>query len=80
MDTSPQDIQMWHKKMEMIGVEIKSLKQSIDAGRLELKTRFMNQHFINELDKIGLQLINITGTLGGRLVVLLEVKISSQPT
>ena len=36
----------------------------------------MNQHFINELDKIGLQLINITGTYEGKLMVLLEVKIS----
>jgi hypothetical protein len=80
MDKSPQDIQMWHKKIEMIGVEIKSLEQDMDAGRIKLKTRFMNQHFINELDKIGLQLINITGTFGGRLVVLLETKISSQPT
>ena len=34
----------------------------------------MNAHFINELDKIGLQLINIIGTLIGRLVVLLEAK------
>jgi hypothetical protein len=41
----------------------------------------MNQHFINELDKIGLQLIKITA---GRifthgLVVLLEPKVQ-QPT
>jgi hypothetical protein len=34
----------------------------------------MNEHFINELDKIGLQLINIRGTFIGRLVVLLEAK------
>jgi uncharacterized protein Yka (UPF0111/DUF47 family) len=65
MDRSPQDIQMWHKKIEMIGVEIKSLEQQMDAGRIKLKTRFMNQHSINELDKIALQLINITGRLGG---------------
>jgi hypothetical protein len=32
------------------------------------------EHFINELDKIGLQLINVRGTLIGRLVVLLETK------
>ena len=30
------------------------------TGRLNLRTTFMNQHFINELDKIGLQLIKIT--------------------
>ena len=80
MDKSPQDIDMWYKKIEMIGVEIKGLDQDIDAGRLKLKTRFMNQHFIDELDKIGLQLINITGTLGGKLMVLLEAKVSSQQT
>jgi hypothetical protein len=39
---------------------------------LELKTKFINQHFINELDKIGFQLINIRGAWIGRLVVLLE--------
>jgi hypothetical protein len=39
---------------------------------LELKTKFINQHFINELDKIGLQFINIKSTWLGRLVVLLE--------
>jgi hypothetical protein len=41
-------------------------------GDWELKTKFINQHFINELDKIGLQLINIRGAWIGRLVVLLE--------
>ena len=78
MDKSPQDIDMWYKKIEMIGVEIKGLDQDMDASRLRLKTRFMNQHFIDELDKIGLQLINITGTVGGKLMVLLEAKVSSQ--
>jgi len=34
----------------------------------------MNEHFINELDKIGLQVINIRATFIGRLVVLLEGK------
>ena len=74
MDISPQDIHTWYKKMEMIGIDIKSLDQDIDPGRLKLKTKFMNQHFINELDKIGLQLINITGTFEGKLIVLLEAK------
>ena len=32
----------------------------------------MNAHFINELDKIGLQLINIRGTLIGRLVYWMQ--------
>lgn len=47
----------------------------MDTGRFKLKTKLMNQHFINELDKIGLQLINITGTFDGELMVLLEEKI-----
>lgn len=37
----------------------------------------MNRHFINELDKIGLQLIHITGTYLGKLNVLLEAKDAS---
>jgi hypothetical protein len=76
MDKSQEDIDTWYKKIELIGIEIKSLDQDIDTGRFKLKTRFMNQHFINELDKIGLQLINITGTYEGKLIVLLERKIS----
>ena len=61
-----------HKQMELIGIEVKGLDEKIETGRLELKTKFINQHFINELDKIGLQLINIRGTWIGRLVLLLE--------
>lgn len=76
MDKSQEDIDTWYKKIELIGIEIKSLDQDMDTGRFKLKTRFMNQHFINELDKIGLQLINITGTYEGKLLVLLERKIS----
>ena len=75
MDKSQQDIDMWYKKIELIGIEIKSLDQDMDTGRFKLKTRFVNQHFINELDKIGLQLINITGTFDGKLMVFLEGKI-----
>ncbi|MGC2683494.1 MAG: hypothetical protein WA323_16665 [Candidatus Nitrosopolaris sp.] len=41
----------------------------------KLMTNLMNTHFINELQKIGLQLIKIRGTLSGRLVVFLEAKI-----
>jgi CHAT domain-containing protein len=74
LDISPQDIAAWYKKIEMIGIEIKSLDQDVDPGRLKLKTKFMNQHFINELDKIGLQLIHITGTYEGKVNVLLEGK------
>jgi hypothetical protein len=37
----------------------------------------MNRNFINELDKIGLQLIHITGTYMDKLNVLLEAKDAS---
>jgi hypothetical protein len=47
------------KQIELIGIEVKDLDEKEETGRLELKTKFINQHFINELDKIGLQLINI---------------------
>jgi hypothetical protein len=60
------------KQIEMIGIEIKDLNEQAETGRFELKMKFINQHFINELDKIGLQLINIRGTWIGRLIVLLE--------
>ena len=58
----------------MIGIEIKSLDQDMDPGKPKLKTKFMNQHFIYELDKIGLQLIHVTETYEGKLNVLLEGK------
>jgi hypothetical protein len=64
----------WQKKIEMIGIDIKGLEQDIQTGRLKLKTKFINQHFINELDKIGLLLIGITGTFTGKLIVNLEPK------
>ncbi|MGB6534051.1 MAG: hypothetical protein WBF33_38725, partial [Candidatus Nitrosopolaris sp.] len=54
---------IWRKKIEMIGIDIKGLDQEAEIGRFTLKTKLMNAHFINELDKIGLQLINIRGTL-----------------
>ena len=60
------------KQIELLGIEIKDLKEQADAGRFELKTKFINQHFINELDKMGLQFINIRGTWLGRLIVVLE--------
>jgi hypothetical protein len=60
------------KQIELIGIEIKDLNEQAKTGRFELKTKFINQHFISELDKIGLQLINIRATWMGRLIVLLE--------
>jgi hypothetical protein len=75
-----EELATWRKKIEMIGFDIKSLDIENETGRLKLKTTLMNQHFINELDKIGLQLIKITA---GRIfthgfVVHLEPKV--QPT
>jgi hypothetical protein len=60
----------------MIGIDMKSLERESETGRLMLRTTLMNQHFINELDKIGLQLIKITaGSFFTRgFVVLLEPK------
>jgi hypothetical protein len=77
MDISPQDVIVWRKKIELIGIEIKGLDPDTDPSRIILKTKFMNRHFMNELDKIGLQLIHITGTYMGKLNVLLEAKDAS---
>ena len=79
-DKSEQELAIWRKKIEMIGIDIKSLVQETETGRFKLKTKLMNQHFINELDKLGLQLINIKGGFNGRLVVLLEVKNLVSPS
>jgi hypothetical protein len=73
-EKSQQELTRWRKKIEMIGIDIKGLDQDTQTGRSKLKTNLMNAHFINELDKVGLQLINIRGTLLGRLVLLLEAK------
>ncbi len=70
-DKSSAGISKLRKQIELIGIEIKGLNDQAETGRFELKTKLVNQHFINELDKIGLQLINIRGTLLGRLIVLL---------
>jgi hypothetical protein len=35
------------KQIEMIGIEIKDLNEQAETGRFELKTKFINQHFIN---------------------------------
>ncbi|HJT47014.1 MAG TPA: hypothetical protein VJ729_02440 [Nitrososphaeraceae archaeon] len=78
---SEKDVELaaWRKKIEIIGIDIKNLERENDTGRLKLRATLMNQHFINELDKIGLQLIKITA---GRifthgLEVLLEPKSQS---
>jgi hypothetical protein len=71
-DKSSAGFSKLRKQIELMGIEIKDLNEQAETGRFELKTKFINQHFINELDKIGLQLINIKGTWIGRLIVLLE--------
>jgi hypothetical protein len=77
-----QELLTWRKKIEMIGIDIKSLERENQTGRLMSRTTLMNQHFINELDKIGLQLIKITA---GRffthgLIVSLEQKSTKMLT
>jgi hypothetical protein len=77
-----QDVELaaWYKKIEIIGISIKSLDRENETGRLKLRTTLINQHFINELDKMGLQLIRMTAgsIFSPGLVVLLEPK--SQPS
>jgi sialic acid synthase SpsE len=79
-----QDVELvtWYRKIEMIGIDIKSLDRENETRRLMLRTTFMNQHFINELDKIGLQLIKISaGSIFTRgLLVLLEPKSTKMLT
>jgi hypothetical protein len=66
----------WRKKIEMTGIDVKGLESNDETeGRIKLKTSLINQHLINELDKIGLQLINIRATFTGKVVVLLEPKV-----
>jgi hypothetical protein len=76
------DLLTWRKKIEIIGIDIKSLDRESQTGRLMLRTTFMNQHFINELDKIGLQLIKITaGSIFTRgFIVFLEPKSTKMLT
>jgi sialic acid synthase SpsE len=79
-----QDVELvtWYRKIEMIGIDIKSLDRENETRRLMLRTTFINQHFINELDKIGLQLIKISaGSIFTRgLLVLLEPKSTKMLT
>src|SRR5919197_4048092 len=74
-----EELATWYKKIEIIGIDIKSLERESQTGRLMLRTTLMNQLFINELDKVGLQLIKITtGQIFTRgFVVLLEPKSQS---
>jgi hypothetical protein len=78
-EEEPQDVELitWYKKIEIIGIDIKSLHKENETRRLKLRTTFMNQHFINELDRIGLQLVKITAgrIFSHELVVLLEPKV-----
>ena len=81
----PEDVEelaTWRKKIEMIGIDIKSLDRENERRRLILRTTFMNQHFINELDKIGLQLIKISagGIFTRGFIVLLEPKTTRMLT
>ena len=73
------ELYTWHKKIEIIGIDIKSLDRENETRRLKLRTTLMNQHFINELDKIGLQMIKITTgrIFTRRFVVLLEPRPES---
>ena len=53
-DKQQQDVEeldTWRKKIEMIGIEIKSLDRENKTRRVILRTTFMNQHFINEYHK-----------------------------
>ena len=73
-----EDLGKWRKEIELIGIDIKGIEEDIEnTNRLKLITTFMNSHFISELDRIGLQLINIRGTFGRRIVVLLEANLRS---
>jgi hypothetical protein len=71
-----EEMHVWRKKIEMIGIDIKSLDQNMDKNRFKLKTMLIYRHFLNELAKIGLEFVNITGTFDGKLMVLLEAKAS----
>jgi hypothetical protein len=64
----------WGHGVKKICIDMKGLDPETETGRFKLKTKMMNAHFINELDKIGLQLINIKGSFIGRLVVILEAR------
>jgi sialic acid synthase SpsE len=79
-----QDVELvtWYRKIEMIGIDINSLDRENETRRLMLRTTFINQHFINELDEIGLQLIKISaGSIFTRgLLVLLEPKSTKMLT
>jgi hypothetical protein len=77
-----EELATWYKKIEIIGIDIKSLDRESQTGRLMLRTTLINQLFINELDKVGLQLIKITtGQISTRgFIVLLEPKSTKMLT
>jgi hypothetical protein len=79
-DKSTVEFSKLRKQIELIGIEVKGLDEKAETDRLELKTKLINQHLINELDKIGLQLINIRGTWIGRLILLLEQRNLNSPS
>ena len=55
VESSTAEFSKLRKQIELLGIEVEGLDEKAETGRLELKTKFINQHFINELDKIGLQ-------------------------
>jgi hypothetical protein len=73
-DKSERELARWRKKIGMIGIDIKGLHQETETGRLKLQTKLMNERFINELDKIGLQVINIIGTFIGNCSTFISKK------
>ena len=49
MSKSQEEMHVWRKKIEMVGIDIKSIEQDVDTNRFKLKTKLMNQHFINRI-------------------------------
>ena len=60
-DKSSAGFSKFRKQIELIGIEIKGLNEQAETGRFELKTKLINQHFINELDKIALRSSTLEG-------------------
>ena len=52
LEKSTSEFSELRKQIELIGIEVKGLNEKADTGRFELKTKFINQHFRNELDKM----------------------------
>jgi hypothetical protein len=47
-DKSSVGLSKLRNQIEMIGFEIKDLNEQAETGRFEPKTKFINQHFIND--------------------------------